>query len=71
MNDNDLKIENGRYIETQGRCHECNIRFIWPARKPALKAALCPICRTQLKQTTYLFKGFTLHRTPIIKGIGK
>jgi hypothetical protein len=44
--------------ETSGRCHRCNIRYIWKRNTPKLKDAVCPNCGcTKLKQTTHLFKG--------------
>lgn len=48
---------------TTGRCHKCNIRFVWHVNL-RLYHALCPICDTPLKQTTHLFKGKTLERVP-------
>lgn len=44
--------------EVSGRCHKCNIRYIWKKNKPKLKDAVCPNCgMTKLKATTHMFKG--------------
>ena len=32
--------------ERTGRCHKCNIRFIWPNSFGRLKDMTCPICGT-------------------------
>lgn len=56
MNDNDLDYTK----EVSGRCHYCNIRYIWKKNHPKLKDAICPNCGTHpLKQTTHIFKGKT------------
>ena len=44
--------------EVSGRCHRCNIRYIWKKGKPKLKDAICPNCgQSRLRATTHLFKG--------------
>ena len=50
--------------ERTGRCHKCNIRFIWPNSFGRLKDMTCPICGTALAQTTHLFKGRTIKISP-------
>lgn len=55
--DNELNYRT----DVSGRCHKCNIRYIWKKNHPKLKDAVCPNCgRTPLKQTTHLFKGRTI-----------
>jgi hypothetical protein len=56
--------------ELSGRCHKCNIRFIWDrrgrdGRPKRLKDARCPRCRGPLHPTTHLFKaGPTVREVP-------
>jgi len=45
--------------EISGRCHNCNVRFIWPRRLGKLSEKKCPQCGSRLRQTTHLFKGTT------------
>lgn len=58
------KVEPG-YVheykrEISGRCHKCNVRFIWPRRLGKLSEMPCPQCGGSLRQTTHIFKGKTL-----------
>ena len=54
--------------ERSGRCHKCNIRYIWPAKEGMLKDAYCPKCGERLRQTTHLFKGGpTVRQTPTMQ----
>lgn len=39
--------------ETQGKCANCKIRYIWPLKSGPLKRAICPECSSYLEQTTY------------------
>jgi uncharacterized paraquat-inducible protein A len=36
-----------------GRCHRCNIRYVWQP-PPLLRDAYCPRCSSKLQQTTHL-----------------
>jgi hypothetical protein len=49
---------------TTGRCHHCNIRFVWQG-EPLLRHALCPLCKRPLNQTTHLFQGTSTNQKPI------
>ena len=42
-------------LETTGRCHTCNTRYVWRG-KPLLRDAHCPKCHASLQLTTHLFK---------------
>ena len=50
--------------ETTGRCHKCEIRFVWEG-KPLLKHAACPYCGRPLRLTTHLWKGKTEETKPL------
>lgn len=39
---------------TKGRCHHCNVAYMFAGR---LKDTKCPRCGSQLQATTHLFKG--------------
>ncbi|KKN72368.1 hypothetical protein LCGC14_0411950 [marine sediment metagenome] len=53
-----MDIELDYKTEVSGRCHRCNIRYIWKKNHPKLKDAIYPNCgMEQLHQTIRLFKG--------------
>ncbi len=44
--------------ETSGRCHKCEVRFVWPkSAHILLKDAFCPRCGRKLQLTTHMWKG--------------
>lgn len=42
--------------ETQGRCHVCQIRYVWPSKKGPLRGAHCEACGAELRQTVHYVK---------------
>jgi hypothetical protein len=60
LTDIDAGISPDYPTERTGRCHTCNIRFIWPDKLGRLKDMSCPICGTALAHTTHMFKGRTV-----------
>ena len=61
-----MKHHYGR--ELTGRCHICNIRFIWPTKVTKLRDAYCPLCGGKLRATTHEFKsGKTIRRNPNLR----
>lgn len=55
-----LPGESPDYLnERTGRCHNCKIRFIWPTKMGRLRDMKCPVCGSQLRQTTHMWKGET------------
>lgn len=58
------RIEEGHSpdkTECSGRCHRCDIRFIWARKLGKLSELICPFCFEHLKPTTHLFKGETMY----------
>lgn len=52
--------------ETQGRCRFCGVAYRWRrTRARRLKLAACPVCGSQLSQTTHLFRGPWIERAPL------
>lgn len=53
--------------ERTGRCHHCDVRYIWPQKIGSLKTMTCPTCGGPMSQTTHLFKGKTVRITMEVK----
>jgi PHP family Zn ribbon phosphoesterase len=49
--------------ERTGRCHKCNVRYIWPTKLARLTEMTCPTCGGPMSHTTHLFKGRTARIT--------
>jgi hypothetical protein len=45
---------------TQGRCHVCQLRYVWPLKKGLLRGAHCERCGSELRQTNHLCRNRTV-----------
>jgi hypothetical protein len=52
--------------ETQGKCRECGVRYVWTGR-PLLRDALCRTHGTPLERTNYMLKWPVHHAPPATK----
>lgn len=45
---------------TQGRCHTCQLRYVWPSSKGPLRGSYCERCGSELRQTVHYVKNKTV-----------